>query len=316
MDTVPACGWQDRAFHPVVQSGELIGLGSSDDKASLAAMVLALLEIVEESISPPRTIVLVCAADEEYAQTGIREFLRTTDKQFAYGIFGEPTQLNPVPQHKGIARWDITVHGRSAHSGCPELGVNAISGMVEVIRALQRRQEKLQSRPTCSLTSATTITVTKIAGGQTRNAIPEQCAIAVDVRVSPGMDSAAERETIMDELSALPWNISHSEPQLLSPPLNTDPQSSFSRDVLSICQQTIGNHAHLQGMPYGTDAAWTAGLFPSIVLGPGDIRLAHAIDERIALTEVRQAIAIYKQIMLHPFAEYIEPNRFGSDGRT
>src|SRR5262245_61501272 len=42
MDTVPAHGWEKRALQPIVQGDKLIGLGASDDKGSLVAMILAL----------------------------------------------------------------------------------------------------------------------------------------------------------------------------------------------------------------------------------------------------------------------------------
>jgi acetylornithine deacetylase len=57
----------------------------------------------------------------------------------------------------------------------------------------------------------------------------------------------------------------------------------------------------IQGAPYGTDAAWVGPLCPAIVLGPGDIRFAHAADERISLKELQQGIEVYKRMMMHPF---------------
>jgi acetylornithine deacetylase len=301
MDTVPAHGWEERALKPIVQEDKLIGLGASDDKGSLVAMILALLELLEDSVVPARTIVLVCAGDEEYAQAGIRKFLGDSEERFAYGIFGEPTRLCPVVQHKGTVRWDITVHGKSAHTSRPELGINAISGMMDVIAALAAHQEQLQMDSTNLLMSGPTITVTTIAGGQTRNATPDECTIAVDFRVMPGMDPAAERKLVIDKLGSLPWQISHSQVQVLTPSLNTDPRSAFADDILSICRRIKGPESIIQGEPYGTDAAWTNGRCPSIVLGPGNIRSAHAVDEHIDLEELRQAVEIYKQIMTHPF---------------
>jgi acetylornithine deacetylase len=173
--------------------------------------------------------------------------------------------------------------------------------MIDVIGALHAHQEQIQSRYSNPLMSGPTITVTRIAGGQTRNATPDQCTIAVDFRVLPGMDPAAEREFLIGKLDSLPWQISHSQIQLLTPPLNTDPRSPFSNEILSICQRIKGPECQIQGEPYGTDAAWMLGRCPSIVLGPGNIRAAHAIDEHIDLDELRQAIEIYKQIMSHPF---------------
>ena len=301
IDTVPADEWRDRALTPIIENGELIGLGACDDKGCLAAMILALLELVEESVVPPRTIILVCAGDEEYAQSGIRRFLLDPKRQFGYAVFGEPTSLSPVVQHKGTVRWDITVHGQSAHTSSPELGVNAIIGMTDVIQALRKHQEYLQSCRNNSLMTGPMITVTKITGGRTRNVVPDGCTVAIDFRVLPGMDPAVERESVIEYLSSLPWKISHSPVQLITPPLDTNPHSPLCDEALSVCRDVIGAGAQIKGAPYGTDAAWVGGSCPAIVLGPGDIRFAHTADERISLNELRQGVEVYKRIIMHPF---------------
>ena len=301
IDTVPADGWADRAFEPRVEGKRLFGLGACDDKGSLTGMLVALLELVEQGVEPPRPIILVCAGDEEYAQTGIRRFLESTDATPAYGIFGEPTSLLPVVQHKGTVRWDLTVHGRAAHTSRPELGVNAIIGMMDVIAELRLYQETLQTRCTTPLMTGPTISITKIAGGRTRNATPDQCTIAVDFRVLPGMHPADEREAIIERLTSLPWEISHSAVQLLTPPLDTQPDSSFSQGVLSICRELVDRQTQLTGAPYGTDAAWAGQSCPSMVIGPGDIGDAHAVDESILLSELVAAVEVYQRIMQDPF---------------
>jgi acetylornithine deacetylase len=54
----------------------------------------------------------------------------------------------------------------------------------------------------------------------------------------------------------------------------------------------------LAGAPYGTDAAWIAQPAPSIVLGPGSIKSAHAIDEFVDINEITACAAIYRDIMM------------------
>ncbi|HMO84520.1 MAG TPA: M20/M25/M40 family metallo-hydrolase [Lacipirellulaceae bacterium] len=221
VDTVPGDAWADRAWRPRKVGDRLVGLGACDDKGSLTAMLLALVELLEQGVEPPRPIVLMAAGDEEYAQTGINRFLEEYPDPLAYGVFGEPTGLVPIVQHKGIVRWDITVHGRSAHTSRPELGLNAIVGMTEVIAELRAHEQTLQDRARSTLLTGPTITVTQIQGGRTRNATPDECTIAVDFRVTPGMNPTAERDAVIERLSSLPWSVSHSPVQLMSErPLN------------------------------------------------------------------------------------------------
>lgn len=304
LDTVPADAWKDRAWTPRIQGDRLCGLGACDDKGSLTAMLVALLELLESGAEPPRPIVLLCAGDEEYAQTGIHAYLREAAVAPAYGVFGEPTSLLPVIQHKGTVRWDVTVRGRSAHTSRPELGINAIHGMMDVMAELRLVQELLQARCDNPLLTGPTITVTQIHGGRTRNATPDECTIAVDFRVVPGMNPADERDAVIERLTSLPWEISHSPVQLLTPPLDTAPDSPLSRRAVEVCRAVIGEDVQPQGAPYGTDAAWAGRLCPAIVLGPGDIRYAHAVDEEVSLREVADAAEIYQRLMLEAFDEF------------
>ena len=44
----------------------------------------------------------------------------------------------------------------------------------------------------------------------------------------------------------------------------------------------------LAGVPYGSDACWVPDGVPAIVLGPGNIAKAHAVDECVELDQVAQ----------------------------
>lgn len=300
MDTVPAEDWKERAFTPRREGDRLLGRGACDDKGPLTAMALAVLDLLESGTTPPHPILFLAAGDEEYAQTGIKHF-RSGTWNVGRGIFGEPTKMVPIVQHKGTIRWDITVHGRSAHTARPELGVNAISGAMQVIAALAEHQRALQQRHTSPLITSPTLTVTMIRGGRTRNAVPDECTLAVDFRVLPGMALDASREDVIAALAALGLQITHREPQLMTPPLQTAPEDAFSQAVLGICRQWLGDATTLEGVPYGTDASWISDRAPALVLGPGSIVSAHAIDEEIEIAEVVQGAEIYREIMLTDF---------------
>jgi acetylornithine deacetylase len=117
------------------------------------------------------------------------------------------------------------------------------------------------------------------------------------------MDPPNEREAVIEHLSSMPLKISHGPVQLMTPPLDTDPNSPVSQRSLSICRELVDRRMQLQGAPYGTDAAWAGRRCPSVVIGPGDICHAHTVDEHISLSELATAVKIYKRIMLEPFPQ-------------
>lgn len=299
IDTVPADDWLDRALSPRVVGTKLFGRGACDDKGSLASMAMAALGLLESSETPPYSVLFLATGDEEYAQTGIKEFIKGK-WAIHRAVVGEPTSIRPVVQHKGTVRWDITVHGRSAHSSSAELGRNAILGMLEVISHLEKCQTELRQRWTNPLMTGSTLTVTTISGGRTRNAVPDECTIAVDVRFVPGMKGDEVRDRVVRELGNLEWDVTHSAVQLLTPPLETKPDDPFCLHVLAICQRHAGEGVAIEGAAYGTDASWIAPFAPTVVLGPGNIRYAHAIDEQIDLDEVVTCAHVYHDIMLNP----------------
>lgn len=295
MDTVPADDWLDRAFVPRLEGDTLYGRGACDDKGCLTAMLLAVLDLLEQGLVPPQPVLLLAAGDEEYAQTGIKRFVAGSER-IGRGVFGEPTELVPIIQHKGTVRWDITVRGRSAHTARPELGRNAILDMLQVIGRLREHEQSLQERYSNPRISGPTLTVTRIHGGRTRNAVPDECTIAVDFRVLPGMEPAEAREEVIAVLARLGLDLHHAEVQLLTPPLATPEDDPFALRVQRLCARALGRPVPLAGVPYGTDAAWLPA--PSVVLGPGDIAHAHAVDERVELGDVVRCAELYRAIML------------------
>ena len=298
LDTVPADDWPETAFVPRVSHGRLFGRGACDDKGSLAAMILALQEVLESDLRPPLPVALLAAGDEEHAQTGIKQFA-AMDWPLARAVVGEPTHLQPILQHKGVVRWEITVHGRSAHSSQPELGCDAIAGALRVMQRLAEHQRRLGERFTSRLMTGPTVTVTMIHGGRTRNAVADACTLSVDFRILPGMSPAAARDELIADLAEPGLRLSHSDPQVTTPPLATAPDDPFAAAALEVCRRvTSRRDLDFAGAPYGTDAAWVADRAPTIVLGPGGIECAHGPDEHVELEEVVLAARIYYELLM------------------
>ncbi len=302
VDTVPADGWTDRAFTPRVEKGRIYGRGACDDKGSLAAMVLAVLNLLETGLRPPQTILLLAAGDEECAQTGICHFAKTHEEQIGRGVFGEPTSCIPIIQHKGTIRWDISVRGRSSHSSEPQKGRNAILDMLHVIDRLQTLQDELTQGHSTTFISPPTLTVTMINGGQTRNALPAECTCAVDFRIVPGMDCGEASRFVIDSVNSLGLETVHGPFQCFAPPLSTSPDDPFAVAALEVCREQLSKPVEMTSAPYGSDASRMPPGGPAIVLGPGNIENAHTIDESVELQQVVDCARIYQRLMMHDWS--------------
>jgi acetylornithine deacetylase len=127
--------------------------------------------------------------------------------------------------------------------------------------------------------------------------------ISVDRRLVPGeVPEAALREveTVLDTLRAR-----HSDlhvrsilPAIEDYPVGGTITARLADVAQEACRRTAGT-GELRGVPYGTDASelFAAGI-PCVVLGPGSIAQAHAVDEFVEIAQVEKAVEIYRSIML------------------
>jgi acetylornithine deacetylase/succinyl-diaminopimelate desuccinylase-like protein len=116
------------------------------------------------------------------------------------------------------------------------------------------------------------------------------------------MDRRQSVDELFAALEALEIPITHNEFQCFAPALNTSPDNPFVQAALAVCRETLGRDVMLAGVPYGSDACWVPDGVPAIVLGPGSIAKAHAVDECVELDQVVQCAAIYRQLLLRDWS--------------
>src|SRR5262249_54059314 len=150
-------------FAGVVRDGRVWGLGTSDAKGQVVAMLGALAALVEGRAPRAGDVVFTGVVDEELGSQGAREVVKGLRADYA--IVGEPTRHRVAIAHRGSVRPRIVVHGKAAHSSTPRLGVNAIFKMRMVLAALEAYVEGLESHRH-PLIGPPSGSVTIIRGGQ------------------------------------------------------------------------------------------------------------------------------------------------------
>ncbi len=301
MDTVDTEGMRE-PFTPRIDDGKVFGRGACDTKASLAAMMLALSELLQEKAPLPRDVYLVAAADEEWGMQGIRSLIGA-GIPFAGAVVGEPTRLRVVPATLGQVYLQMVAHGKAAHTSTPEKGVNAIYLMTDVIGALRRRtaaEFPPRAHPLCG---PPLLCVSIIEGGNSEHVVPSDCRIAIDLRLTPGStweQAAVELEGwLAQELDAATLErVEILEPHKNVPPLSTDPSHLMVQALCKASQDALG-WTEVAGVPYNTDGSWlSASGVPVAVFGPGDIAQAHGPNEYVSINEVRQAVDVLKRFIM------------------
>ncbi len=301
IDTVPvgeaeAKEWSRAPYTPTVMDGRMYGKGSVDDKAPLAAMMIAFSKIAAASIFRG-TLVLAAAAEEETGgQLGTKWLV---DAGHLYSsdfiIVGEQTHNHVALAHKGVMRATITTRGRSVHATNPDRGINAIAAMSKIVLALNTYHKKLASRqhplvghPTCN--------VGTIKGGNTANAVPDSCVIRIDRRMIPGEDP----EAVQDELKHVVGNVDIAPADvsvddfLFSSWFESSLETDLGRAFLITVRSVTDSNTQPIGYLPGSDAKHLMKLARGdmVVFGPGSYEVAHAADEYVELAALDRCEAI------------------------
>jgi len=309
IDTVPLghnARWTHDPFAAEIVDGRIYGLGSIDDKASLAAMLQAGQDLRRDTLRG--RLIIVCAADEEVGgRLGTRwladnGYLPPAD----FIVVGEQTHNRVAIANKGVLRACFHTAGRTAHATNPRAGVNAINGMAHLIADLERYQEDVLDHRTYPLLGAPSINVGRIEGGVSANVVADACHIWVDRRMVPPEDPqaviaelqalAAERQARASNLAVTvdSFQISNWFQAPVDDPL-TQLLLRLSAEELSVPPEPVGY------LP-GSDAKHLVGLARHgiVVFGPGSYTVAHATDE---YTEIAELVAA--STILHRFAAQV-----------
>jgi acetylornithine deacetylase/succinyl-diaminopimelate desuccinylase-like protein len=293
-DTVGVEGYVD-PFTPVVAGGRLRGRGSCDMKGGLAAIVEAVTTVAGTG-GPQSDVVVAALCDEEYEMLGSRA-VASGGPGADMAIVAEPTSLAICPAHKGQLGVLIRTAGHAVHSSRPELGVNAIDEMTDVLVRLRAYDAVLREAPAHALCGNARFNVGVITGGTIASIVPSVCEVELDRRTLPGetFDSVvAELEALLEplgdrgiEITGPTWDI---------PWLDTPVDAAIVDLAAAAHLAATGENATVEAFPAATDAPNLG--CPAVVYGPGDLAVAHSLDESIAIDQLTAAAATYVSAML------------------
>ncbi|MFE0103598.1 M20 family metallopeptidase [Streptomyces sp. NPDC059009] len=175
--------------HPwSVEQGIARGPGVFDMKAGLVQMFHALSQLP----SLDGLCVLV-TGDEETGSATSRPLIEDLARQCSATLVLEPSAPGGAlkTSRKGVSLYELTVHGRAAHSGLePEKGINAGTELAHQLLALER----IATDVTAATGPGTTVTPTLLRAGTANNTVPALAELTVDVRVpDPAAQQAVDR---------------------------------------------------------------------------------------------------------------------------
>lgn len=277
MDTVrPVSGWTKDPFFPEVDGNTLYGLGSNDAGASLVCLLHAFFMLTQKK--QDYNLIFLASCEEEVSGNGGAEAVVPELPQIAFGIVGEPTQMNPAIAEKGLLVLDCTSYGKAGHAARNE-GENAIYKAIKDIEWF-RTYEFPQ---TSDLLGPVKMTVSMVSAGTQHNVVPDKCDFVVDVR-SNELYSNEELYHIIDK---------HTDCEV-------KPRSfRLNSSRISLENPFVQRAIIIGKTPYGspTLSDQTFMPFPTLKMGPGDSARSHTANEYIHLSEIREAIELYVKLL-------------------
>lgn len=222
MDTVAEGSverWTHTPFSGAIESGRLFGRGAADNKAGIACGFYTLALLREQNLIDParQQVILACVSDEESgacSSLGVRHLLDQKLLPVQGAIYTYTSDI-VCTGHRGLLRLEMKAEGKSVHAGILEwhqrkAGVNAVTGLADLLVQLEALQIHAPTRPGFEKLGCTITPGTKFHGGSYESIVPDEATATVDIRLLPEQDPAG----VLAQVDALVGQVEEARPGL------------------------------------------------------------------------------------------------------
>ena len=306
-DVVPVEGqdWDSDPFTIVEKDGLLYGRGTCDMK-SFSAIALSLVpEMIEADLKRP--VILALSYDEEIGCLGAPSMIKEIKENMpapSAVIVGEPTNMNVIDGHKGIASFRVRVTGFTTHSSQTDRGVSAVEAAARLIsKIIDMREAREQSADQDSPFDPpySTMTVNVMQGGTQLNIMAGEAVFDWDLRTVPGEYAKDILREFTDFASQLEARMQKKAPscrieieQMTNAPFLAPTAQNAAADL---AKSITGKNA-TDVVAYAAEAGqFQEAGFSTVICGPGSIDQAHQANEFIARDQVHQCTVFLRQLI-------------------
>lgn len=285
LDTVPPGeGWSCDPYEGAVADGWLTGRGAVDAKASVAAMAVSAARLTAAGGPRRGRLVVLATYGEETRNTTMPEALRRLGAPPDAAVVGEPTGLEPCTAQRGLLLLRLLWSGEQLHAGWaaeaprPDNAIErAAADLVRIADLHLPRHHRALGR--------VVLTPTMLTAGIAHNVTPPHCEAVLDVRTTPAYSHREVVEAVRSAVSA--------EVEVVSDRLV--PVETPAGSPLLAALKRVRPSARPFSSPTCSDWVFLHDV-DAVKLGPGDSRLSHRPNERIALAEVERAAELYTEL--------------------
>jgi glutamate carboxypeptidase len=191
LDTVHPKGTLARDLPWRIEGDKAFGPGTSDMKGGAYLAYAAYCAIARDPKLQHLPIRLLYTSDEEVGSPTSRALIEAAAATAKYVLVTEAARDGGkiVTARKGVGRYEITTHGRAAHSGARHTdGRSAVVEMAHQILAIEAMTDYKRG---------VTLNIGQVAGGTADNVVPQTCTASIDLRVATMADAAVMHTQLM-----------------------------------------------------------------------------------------------------------------------
>ena len=320
-DTVHVNSWKERwlgdkredPFNAVEVDGEIWGRGTVDLKGGICASLAALDLLNDARIKHAGKVSYAFVGDEESGEegTGVSAGIAQYTKRVLAGdidkpdfaIYVEPTKLAVYTSQIGFFIADVTVTGKSAYFGRPEEGIDALKATHVVHEKIWEHSKQIESEGEHKLVGKSGALITSMQGGG-YIAVPEQCKFSLIRKLRPGEnldDAVASFEAAVNSAEVAkgikitieyPAGRDHNYG---GTPVEVDPTLPAVTKLCDAVKRGSDREGLIEGAPYWSEMPFLTAKIgcPTVYCAPGDIGVAHTLEERINSEEYLAAVRVF-----------------------
>lgn len=303
-DVVPPgeeASWDSDPFEATVIGDELFGRGAADMKASLAAMVVACEQFIEQHPDHAGRIGFLITSDEEGpAKNGtvkVMESLSSQGEQIDWCVVGEPSSTTVLGDlvkngRRGSLNARLIVNGTQGHIAYPHLADNPIHHAMPALDALAKEAWDKGN----DFFDPTSLQISTIRAGQgVTNVIPGSLEVLFNLRFSTELTAEAIKSRCEDILKThgLSYDIEWS---LSGEPFLTEPGALLDAVMQSI-QAVAGCRPQVSTGGGTSDGRFIAPSGAQVVEVGHVNATIHQCNERVKLADIPKLTEIYKGIL-------------------
>ena len=291
----------------------LYARGALDEKNSTPGMIYGMAMARDLGLMEGWTLYYLGNIEEWCDGVGCAAFHDWEGVHPDYCIIGEPTNMKVYRGHKGRIEMEVSCKGKSAHAASNYMGDNAVYKMLPVIDAISQMEKDFVPH---EFLGQGRVTVTKVSSvSPSTNAVPDECTIFVDRRVTFGESKEYWRNALESLIPEEKQDDFEVRKLIYTEPSHTgevyeyeqyfpawameadDPFVTTSEELVKTLYKTddpVG-----QGKwDFSTNGNYWRGKegIPCIGFAPGNEIYAHAVNEHVPLEDVVEATKFYALI--------------------